>query len=101
MASSSKTSVGFIGASGMMGHGMAKNLLAKGHPLSLTVHRNADAVADLVSAGARRVDSPAALAAVSDVIFICVTGSPQVEAQFEGPQGLGEDLGGDAVQRYA
>src|SRR5690606_8444759 len=88
MASSSKTSVGFIGASGMMGHGMAKNLLAKGHPLSLTVHRNADAVADLVSAGARRVDSPAALAAVSDVIFICVTGSPQVEAQFEGPQGL-------------
>jgi 3-hydroxyisobutyrate dehydrogenase-like beta-hydroxyacid dehydrogenase len=88
MASSSKTSVGFIGASGMMGHGMAKNILAKGHPLSLTVHRNADAVADLVAAGAKRVDSPAALVAASDVVFICVTGSPQVEALFEGPKGL-------------
>ena len=32
--------IGFIGASGMMGHGMAKNLRAKGHPLALTVHRN-------------------------------------------------------------
>ena len=43
--------IGFIGASGMMGHGMAKNLLAKGHPLALTVHRNAERVADLLAAG--------------------------------------------------
>ena len=27
--------IGFIGASGLMGHGMAKNLLAKGHPLAI------------------------------------------------------------------
>ena len=31
--------IGFVGASGLMGHGMAKNLLAKGHALRLTVHR--------------------------------------------------------------
>ena len=62
MASNGKTSVGFIGASGMMGHGMAKNLLAKGHPLSLTVHRNAGAVADLVAAGAKRVGNSGCIA---------------------------------------
>jgi 3-hydroxyisobutyrate dehydrogenase-like beta-hydroxyacid dehydrogenase len=85
---SGKLRAGFIGASGMMGHGMAKNILAKGHPLSLTVHRNEDAVKDLIAAGASRVESPAALAAASDVVFICVTGSPQVEEQFKGPGGL-------------
>jgi 3-hydroxyisobutyrate dehydrogenase-like beta-hydroxyacid dehydrogenase len=85
---SGKLRVGFIGASGMMGHGMAKNILAKGHPLALTVHRNESAVKDLVAAGASRVDTPAALAAESDVVIICVTGSPQVEQQFEGRDGL-------------
>ena len=39
--------IGFIGASGMMGDGMARNLLAKGYPLVLTVHRNRERVADL------------------------------------------------------
>jgi 3-hydroxyisobutyrate dehydrogenase-like beta-hydroxyacid dehydrogenase len=72
--------IGFIGASGLMGHGMAKNLLAKGHALALTVHRNRERVADLLAAGATEAATPAALAAGSDVVFICVTGSPQVEA---------------------
>jgi 3-hydroxyisobutyrate dehydrogenase-like beta-hydroxyacid dehydrogenase len=88
MASGNKLKVGFIGASGMMGHGMAKNILAKGHPLALTVHRNTAAVKDLLAAGATQVESAAALAAASDVVFICVTGSPQVEQQFAGPKGL-------------
>ncbi len=88
MASENRMRVGFIGASGMMGHGMARNILAKGHPLALTVHRNAGAVKDLLAGGATKVESPAALAAASDVVFICVTGSPQVEQQFTGPDGL-------------
>lgn len=75
--------IGFIGASGLMGHGMAKNLLAKGHGLSITVHRNRERVADLLAAGATEMPSPAALAAASDVVFLCVTGSPQVEASVE------------------
>ena len=35
--------VGFIGASGLMGHGVAKNLRAKGFPLSIKVHRKSPA----------------------------------------------------------
>jgi len=80
--------IGFIGASGLMGHGMAKNLLAKGHPLALTVHRNRERVADLLAAGATLAASPADLARSADIVFLCVTGSPQVEAALTGPDGL-------------
>jgi 3-hydroxyisobutyrate dehydrogenase-like beta-hydroxyacid dehydrogenase len=83
--------IGFIGASGLMGHGMAKNLLAKGHQLSLTVHRNRERVADLLGAGATEAPSAKALAAGSEIVFVCVTGSPQVEACVLGDEGL---LGG-------
>ena len=76
--------IGFIGASGLMGHGMAKNLLAKGHTLALTVHHNRDRVSDLLAAGATESPSLAALAARSEIVFLCVTGSPQVEASVEG-----------------
>ena len=81
-------SIGFIGASGLMGHGIAKNLRAKGHALALTVHRNRERVADLLAAGATEADSPAALARGCDIVFICVTGSPQVEASVVGDKGL-------------
>jgi len=80
--------IGFIGASGLMGHGMARNLLAKGHQVAITVHRNRDRVADLLSAGARESGSARALAAESEFVFICVTGSPQVETIFSGPDGV-------------
>src|SRR5450755_4687272 len=80
--------IGFIGASGLMGHGMAKNLLARGHALALTVHRNRDRVADLLAAGAVERDTPAELARTSEIVFLCVTGSPQVEASLAGPSGL-------------
>jgi 3-hydroxyisobutyrate dehydrogenase-like beta-hydroxyacid dehydrogenase len=72
--------IGFIGASGLMGHGMAKNLLAKGHALQLTVHRRREPVADLLAAGAVEAANPAALAEASDIVFLCVTGSREVEA---------------------
>lgn len=80
--------IGFIGASGLMGHGMARNLLAKGHSLTLAVHRNRDRVADLLAAGATEAASAKDVAAASDLVFICVTGSPQVEASVTGPSGL-------------
>jgi 3-hydroxyisobutyrate dehydrogenase-like beta-hydroxyacid dehydrogenase len=82
------TTIGFIGASGLMGHGIARNLIAKGHALALTVHRNRERVADLLAAGAREAANPAELAAACDMVFICVTGSPQVEAVIDGAQGL-------------
>ncbi len=80
--------IGFIGASGLMGHGMAKHLRAKGYPLALTVHKNRERVADLLDAGATLAATPAALARTSDIVFVCVTGSPQVEAVVSGPEGL-------------
>lgn len=80
--------IGFIGASGLMGHGMAKNLLAKGHPLALTVHRNRERVADLLAAGATLAANPAELARGADIVLLCVTGTPQVEAAIGGTDGL-------------
>ena len=80
--------IGFIGASGLMGHGMAKNLRAKGYPLALTVHRNRERVADLLAAGATLAPTLAELARSADIVFLCVTGSPQVEAAVTGPEGL-------------
>ena len=80
-------SIGFIGASGLMGHGIARNLLAKGHQLHLTVHRDRTRIADLLAAGAREQATPAALAAQCELVFICVTGSPQVEQVVDGRNG--------------
>ena len=62
--------IGFIGL-GMMGHGMAKNLLAKGFPLTFIVHRDRSRLADLVAAGAREVKTPAEVARNSDVVIVC------------------------------
>ena len=80
--------IGFIGASGLMGHGMARNLLLKGHTLALTVNQRVERVADLLVGGATLAASHAALAENSDIVFICVTGSPQVEAVVAGESGL-------------
>jgi 3-hydroxyisobutyrate dehydrogenase-like beta-hydroxyacid dehydrogenase len=75
--------IGFIGL-GLMGHGMAKNLLKKGHPLSFVVHRNRANLADLLDLGAKEVSSPKELIEKSDVVILCVTGTPQVEAAVYG-----------------
>jgi 3-hydroxyisobutyrate dehydrogenase-like beta-hydroxyacid dehydrogenase len=79
--------IGFIGV-GMMGHGMASNLVAKGFPTTVLGHRNRAPVEDLVRKGAAEGRDPADLAARSDVVILCVTGSPQVEAVVYGEKGL-------------
>jgi 3-hydroxyisobutyrate dehydrogenase-like beta-hydroxyacid dehydrogenase len=79
--------VGFIGA-GLMGHGMAKNLVEKGHPLTVLGHRNRAPIEDLVARGAREVFGADELAGNSDTVFLCVTGSTEVEALVRGPHGL-------------
>ncbi|HUQ28497.1 MAG TPA: NAD(P)-dependent oxidoreductase [Usitatibacter sp.] len=79
--------IGFIGV-GMMGHGMAKNLLAKGFPLAFVAHRNRSRLQDLLGAGAKELRTPVELAKASDVVIICVTGSPQVEENVFGAEGL-------------
>jgi 3-hydroxyisobutyrate dehydrogenase-like beta-hydroxyacid dehydrogenase len=79
--------IGFIGI-GMMGHGMAKNLLAKGFPLTFMVHKDRSRIADLVAAGAKEARTPAEIAAASDIVILCVTGSPQVEQNVLGENGV-------------
>jgi len=79
--------IGFIGI-GMMGHGMAKNLLQKGHALSFLVNRNRSNLADLLALKASEAKSPAELAKNSDVLILCVTGTPQVEANVYGKDGI-------------
>src|SRR6056297_1402799 len=74
--------IGFIGL-GYMGHGMAKNILAKGYELTVLGHRNRGPIEDLVSRGASEVTTARALAEVSDIVFLCLPGSPQVEAAVE------------------
>lgn len=79
--------IGFIGL-GLMGHGMAKNIVEKGYPLLVMAHRNRGPIEDLVQRGATEVDSPEAMAQQADIIHLCVTGSPQVESLMEGPDGI-------------
>lgn len=80
--------IGFIGASGLMGHGMAKNLVSKGWPLVVLGHRKREPVEHLKSLGAREAATPRELAAQCEIVHLCVTGSPQVEATLRGADGL-------------
>jgi 3-hydroxyisobutyrate dehydrogenase-like beta-hydroxyacid dehydrogenase len=82
-----KERIGFIGL-GSMGAGMAANLLEKGWPLTIWVHRSRDAADRLLAAGATEAASPLKLAAVCDIVILCVTGSREVEMLLKGPDGL-------------
>ncbi len=79
--------VGFLGV-GLMGHGMAKNIVEKGHPLTIMAHRNREPVEDLKRRGAVEAQTLHELANASDIVVLCVTGSAQVEAILAGPGGL-------------
>jgi 3-hydroxyisobutyrate dehydrogenase-like beta-hydroxyacid dehydrogenase len=82
-----KRIVGFIGL-GLMGRGMAKNILTKGNDLLVMAHKNRAPIDALVGLGAREVKTPREMAAAADAIVICVTGSPQVEAVVRGKDGI-------------
>jgi 3-hydroxyisobutyrate dehydrogenase-like beta-hydroxyacid dehydrogenase len=82
-----KRVVGFIGL-GLMGSGMARNILVKGNDLLVLAHRNRGPVEALVADGAREAGSPREMAEQADVIVICVTGSEQVEALVRGADGI-------------
>jgi 3-hydroxyisobutyrate dehydrogenase-like beta-hydroxyacid dehydrogenase len=79
--------IGLIGA-GLMGHGIGKNLLEKGFALNVMAHRNREPVDDLIQRGAKEFKTPADIAAASDMVILCVTGTPQVEATVYGDAGL-------------
>ena len=52
----SSEQIGFLGL-GLMGHGMAKNIVEKGYPLTVLGHRNRAPVEDLVKRGAKEAKS--------------------------------------------
>ena len=82
-----KPVIGFIGV-GLMGAGMAKNILTKGYPLVMMGHTNREPVERLKKLGATEATSPKELASKVDIVHLCVTGSPQVEAIMNGPDGI-------------
>jgi hypothetical protein len=71
--------IGFIGV-GLMGHGMAKNIVEKGYPLTVVAHRNRKPVEDLVTRGATEAKDMAELARNSSIVFLCLTGAPEAAA---------------------
>ena len=79
--------VGLIGA-GLMGHGIGKNVVEKGFGLVTMAHRNREPVEDLVKRGAKEAKSVAEIVKASDLVILCVTGTPQVEDNVYGPNGI-------------
>jgi 3-hydroxyisobutyrate dehydrogenase-like beta-hydroxyacid dehydrogenase len=82
-----KQRVGLIGV-GLMGHGIARNVLKHGHELTLLEHPGNQPIADLLEAGARTRSTSRAVAAQSDVVILCVTGTPQVESVLTAEDGV-------------
>lgn len=85
--SDAKETIGFLGL-GLMGHGMAKNIVEKGFPLVVAAHRNRQPVEDLVGRGAVEMASPREVAERCSIVLLCVTGSREVEAIIRGKDGL-------------
>jgi 3-hydroxyisobutyrate dehydrogenase-like beta-hydroxyacid dehydrogenase len=91
-----KERIGFIGL-GFMGRGIAKNIVEKGYPLTVLGHRNRAPVEDLVRRGALEAKTAREVAASSTIVFLCVTGSKEVEAIVRGADGLKDGLKSGAV----
>jgi len=79
--------IGMVGI-GLMGHGIASNLLKHGHALTVLAHAGNQPLDGLLAAGARSVASAQAVAEAAEVVILVLTGSPAVEAVLTGPQGL-------------
>lgn len=82
------TSVGFAGL-GTMGAAMAANLARKGFDVRVW-NRTPGKAGDLVALGAAEAADPAELASASEIVVICVSDTPHVEAILFGPRGVAE-----------
>jgi len=83
--------IGMVGI-GLMGHGIARNLVRRGHRLAVLEHPGNQPLGELKAAGVSTRTSARELAADAEVVILCVTGSPQVEAVLEGPDGILQGL---------
>ncbi len=78
--------IGFIGL-GIMGRGMAANILKAGYPLTVW-NRTSSRMEELVAQGAQPGASPAEVAAHSDILLVCVSDTPDVEQVLFGENGV-------------
>jgi len=82
-----KPAIGMVGI-GLMGHGIARNLLRHGYSLTMLEHSGNQPLDELLAAGATTATCGVQLAVSTDVLILCVTGSPQIEAVLLGQDGL-------------
>jgi 3-hydroxyisobutyrate dehydrogenase len=82
--------IGFIGL-GTMGAAMAANLRRAGFALTVW-NRTPGRAGDLITAGAREAATPADAARAADIVVVCVSDTPDVEAVLFGADGVATGL---------
>jgi len=87
--------VGFCGL-GTMGAAMAANVARAGFPLTVW-NRTSGKAARAIAAGAVEASSPSAVAGAADVVVLCVSDTPDVEAVLFGLGGLADELAEGAL----
>jgi 3-hydroxyisobutyrate dehydrogenase len=78
--------IGFVGL-GTMGSAMAANVVRAGFPLTVW-NRTVGRAPELADLGATFAATPAEVAAASDIVVVCVSDTPDVEAVLFGPEGV-------------
>jgi len=78
--------IGLIGV-GLMGHGIAMNIARKGYALTVLEHPGNQPLDALRAQGVASAASVHELMRQVQVLILCVTGSPQVEAVLLGEEG--------------
>ena len=88
--------IGMVGM-GMMGHGIASNIVKRGYGLGLFEHAGNQPLDTVRAAGATGFASLEQLAAYADVVILVLTGSAQVEAVLRRTDGLVQSPCPDAI----
>ncbi len=83
--------IGMVGI-GLMGHGIASNVVKHGYQLAVFDHPGNQPLDTLKAAGTQVYSSLKELAAASDAVILVLTGSAQVEGVLTGAGGLLEGL---------
>ncbi|MEN8238074.1 MAG: NAD(P)-dependent oxidoreductase [Actinomycetota bacterium] len=82
--------IGFIGL-GIMGHAMAANLIRSGFD-TIVWNRTSSRADDLVALGATAASTPRDVAREADVVMVCVSDTPDVEAVVFGEGGVSSGI---------